>query len=111
MNVAIVQGRVRGEPDRRSAQDGSLLLSFDIVVAAAEGPSQQVPVTWAGPVGNAPTVDDGMVITVVGHVLRRFYRSGGQTLSRTDVRAEKVVRGAGARAASAVGSALAPHVP
>lgn len=110
MNVAIVQGRVRNEPDRRSAQDGSLLLSFDVVVAADEGPSQQVPVTWAGPVGNAPTVAEGMVVTVVGHVLRRFYRSGGQTLSRTDIRAEKVVRGAGARAASAIGASFTPSV-
>lgn len=109
MNVAIVQGRVRSTPDRRSAQDGSLLLSFDVVVTADDGPSQQVPVTWAGPVGSAPTVEDGMVVTVVGRVLRRFYRSGGQTLSRTDVRAERVVRGAGSRAASAVGAALAPH--
>lgn len=110
MNVAIVQGRVRGEPDRRSAQDGKLLLSFDVVVAG-DGPSQQVPVTWAGPQGSVPTVEDGMVVTVVGHVLRRFYRSGGQTLSRTDVRATKIVRGAGARATSAVEAAFTPYVP
>lgn len=106
MNVAIVQGRVKGDPDRRSAQDGTLLLSFDVVVAVADGPNQQVPVTWAGPGGRAPTVDAGMTVTVVGKVLRRFYRSGGQTLSRTDVRAERVVRGVGVRASTAIDVAL-----
>lgn len=106
MNVAIVQGRVKGEPDRRSAQDGTLLLSFDVIVTVVDRPSQQVPVTWAGPDGRAPTVEEGMSVTVVGHVLRRFYRSGGRTLSRTDVRADRVVRGVGARASSAMQAVL-----
>ncbi len=106
MNIAIVQGRVKGEPDRRSSQDGTLLLSFDVVVAVIDGPNQQVPVTWAGPDGRAPAVGDGMAVTVVGHVLRRFYRRGGQTFSRTDVRASKVVRGVGTRASTAIETAL-----
>jgi len=106
MNVAIVQGRVKGEPDRRSARDGTLLLSFDVAVATSDGASQHVPITWAGPEGREPRVEPGLLVTVVGQVLRRFYRSGGKTQSRTDVRAERVVRGAGARANSAIDSAL-----
>lgn len=108
MNVAIIQGRVRGEPDRRTTRDGMLLVSFDVVVTARDGPSQQVPVTWLGHADRAPTMEDGAMITVVGPVLRRFYRSGGQTMSRTDVRAERVVRGAGTRANAAIQTALAP---
>lgn len=106
MNVAIVQGRVRGDADRRSAQDGTLLVSFDVVVTLADGPAQHVPVTWAGPDGRAPVIEADMLVTVVGHVLRRFYRSGAQTLSRTDVRADRVVRGVGSRAAAAMEAAL-----
>lgn len=106
MNIAIVQGRVRGEPDRRMAKDGSLLLSFDVVVVVPDGPSQQVPVTWAGPKGREPAVEDELLVTVVGQVHRRFYRSGNQTMSRTDVRAQRIVRGAGARAVSAVEAAF-----
>ena len=108
MNVAIVQGRVKGNTDRRSAQDGTLLISFDVVVTVSDGPSQQVPVTWVGPDGREPTVEAGMSVTVVGHVLRRFYRSGGKTMSRTDVRADRVIRGVGTRASSAIEAALTP---
>jgi len=106
MNVAIVQGRVRGESDRRLLRDGTLLVSFDVVVSSSDGPDQQVPVTWAGAEGRAPMVEEGMLVTVVGRVLRRFYRSGGQTSSRTDVRADRVVKGAGARAVAAIEAAL-----
>ena len=102
MNVAIVQGRVKGNTDRRSAQDGTLLLSFDVVVTVPDGPSQQVPVTWAGPDGREPTLEAGTLVTVVGHVFRRFYRSGGKTISRTDVRADRIIRGVGARASRAL---------
>ncbi len=106
MNIAIVQGRVRGEMDRRTTQDGTLLVSFDVVVSVSDGPSQQVPVTWAGPDGRAPSIEDGVPVTVIGSVVRRFYRSGGQTRSRTDVRAERVIRGAGTRAKAAIEAAL-----
>lgn len=108
MNVAIVQGRVHGEADRRTSRDGRLLVSFDVAVPGRDGPSLQVPVTWAGAPERAPSIHDGMLVTVVGCVFRRFYRSGGRTLSRTDVRADRVIRGAGTRAASAIETALMP---
>lgn len=106
MNIAAVQGRVRTNPDRRKAQDGSLLLSFDVQVDVSGGAKQQVPVTWKGPERHAPTVEEGLAVTVVGPVIRRFYRSGGRTLSRTDVRATKVVRGFGTRADAAIDAAI-----
>lgn len=109
MNIAIVQGRVRTEPDRRVQRDGSLMLSFDVLVEPGEGSTQQVPVTWSGPQGGEPTLTEGARITVVGHVLRRFYRTGGRTMSRTDVRASRIVRGVGARAEAAIAAGLAPH--
>lgn len=107
MNVAIVQGRVRSEPDRRTSGDGLLLVSFDVHVEGDHGPRQHVPVTWAGTPGSEPRLEVGAVVTVVGSVLRRFYRSGGRTTSRTDVRAERVIRGAGTRSRAAIEAALA----
>jgi len=109
MNVAIIQGRVRAQPDRRTSHDGSLLLGFDVLVEPEEGPTQQVPVTWSGEEGEEPTLSEGARVTVVGHVLRRFYRTGGRTVSRTDVRADRIVRGVGARADAAIEAALAAH--
>lgn len=121
MNIAVVQGRVRTEPDRRLASDGSLLLSFDVVVERSQGRSPldaggvaapntigaQVPVTWNGGEAKAPRFAAGDLVTVVGSVHRRFYRRGGATVSRTDVRADRVVRGSGLRASRAIAEAVA----
>lgn len=111
MNVAIVQGRVKGAPDRRFSRDGTLLLSFDVLITVSDGPNRQVPVTWAGEEGCEPSIEAEMAVTVVGHVFRRFHRSGGQTLSRTDVRADKIVRGVGVRAQAAMDAVLQVHGP
>lgn len=106
MNIAIVQGSVRAEPDVREAADGDQLVSFDVMVEG-DGPTQQVPISWRGRPTHAPTVAEGAVVTVVGPVIRRFYRSGGATVSRTDVRADRIVKGAGRRAEAAIAEAIA----
>ena len=105
MNIAVVQGSVRTDPDCREARDGSLLVSFDLVIDGS--PRTQVPITWAGDAAAMPAaITEGQVLTVIGSVHRRFYRSGNATSSRTDVRAEQIVRGAGKRARAAVATAL-----
>lgn len=109
MNIAVVQGTVKGELDRRSGRDGEVLVAFDVAVAVRDGPGQRVPITWAGPEGKVPAIENGVVVTIVGHVHRRFYQAAGRTTSRTDVRAERIVRGAGSRAAKAVASAFEEH--
>ena len=104
MNIVVVQGRVRAEPDRRVANDGSTIVSFDLVIDTA--PAHQVPVTWRGSPSQEPAgIEEDQLLTVVGSVDRRFYRRAGATVSRTDVRAERVVRGAGKRAAAAIAAA------
>lgn len=96
MNVAVVQGRVRTAPDCRVARDGTLFVSFDVVIDGV--PSTQVPVTWTGPTGKVPkAIAEGKRVTIIGSVHRRFYRRGGATTSRTDVRAERVLSGMGQR--------------
>ncbi len=105
MNIAVVQGIVRAEPDCREARDGSLLVSFDLVIEGS--PRTQVPATWIGHPAAMPTaITEGQTLTVIGAVHRRFYRTGGATASRTDVRADRIVRGAGKRARSVVAAAV-----
>lgn len=104
MNFVVVQGRVRSEPVRREASDGTLLVSFDLRIE--ESPSRHVPVTWRGAPSSEPTgIEEGRLLTVIGSVDRRFYRRGGTTVSRTDVRADRIVRGAGKRALTALSEA------
>ena len=105
MNIAVVQGIVRAEPDCREARDGSLVVSFDLVIGGV--PRTQVPITWMGDAASKPAaIAEGQTLTVIGSVHRRFYRSGGTTSSRTDVRAERIVRGSGKRAEAAVAAAF-----
>lgn len=105
MNIAVVQGRVRTTPDRRMARDGSLLVSFDVMIDGA--PETQVPVTWSGPSSKVPTViGQGALVTVIGSVRRYFYRRGGATTSRTDVLADRVLAGTGQRSTAAVKKAI-----
>lgn len=105
MNIAVVQGRIRTTPDRRVARDGSSLVSFDVVIDGV--PARQVPVTWAGPVGKEPAaIVAGRRVTIIGSVDRRFYRRAGATMSRTDVRAERVLTGTGQRATASAITAI-----
>ncbi len=105
MNIAVVQGSVRNAPDCREARDGSLLVSFDLVIDGS--PRTYVPITWVGDAAARPsTITEGQTLTVIGSVHRRFYRSGSTTSSRTDVRAERIVRGAGKRGRAAVAAAF-----
>jgi hypothetical protein len=118
MNIAVVQGRVRDVPDQRVASDGSLLVSFDVIVeqasqtppsraSASEAVGTQVPVTWKGSQAKVPAISQGDMVTVVGTVHRRFYRRSGATVSRTDVRARRIIRGSGVRASRAIADVVA----
>ena len=72
----------------------------------------QVPITWKGlPSDEPPGIEIGKTLTVIGAVDRRFYRRGGATVSRTDVRAVRVVRGAGKRAEAAIRAAWEAAMP
>lgn len=106
MNIAIVQGTVRAQPDHREGAAGDTIVSFDVKTTDTQGRSHTVPVSWIGPQGRQPSVSVDSVVTVIGQVRRRFYRAGGATTSRTDILAERVVKGAGVRAQRAIKQAL-----
>ncbi len=114
MNIVVLSGSVVAEPEPRSLADGSCRWSFDLSTDAprAGGGAERivVPVVWSVeelPVG----VGAGLDVVVVGRVRRRFFRSGGATVSRTEVVALSIVgatrrrplAAALARAASALG--------
>jgi single-strand DNA-binding protein len=83
MNIVVISGVVSREVDVRTLANGSVVWSFDLRTAN-NGVSVSVPVSWMDPpTRSALAIDDDVV--VVGHVQRRFFKSGGQTQSRTEV--------------------------
>lgn len=95
-NLVCLTGTVRVEPTIRSGPDETLLMTFDIVTT--DGSTRRtVPISWEGTARSRPTVGEGMTITVLGTVQRRFFRVGGATAHTVDVRAERLARTSAAR--------------
>ena len=94
-NLAVLRGRVRGEPVIRALPSGSTVVQFDLVTTiTGDGrPSTvSVPIAWTDPrPAAARLVVDGVELVVVGSVRRRFFRVGGATQSRTEVVADAAI--------------------
>lgn len=84
-NVVVLTGTVTNDPTRRSLKSGAEVVNFDLSTAV-DDQHVSVPIAWYDPPVSAMSsfhVTDEVV--VVGSVRRRFFRSGGQTQSRTEV--------------------------
>lgn len=115
MNIVVLCGHVVDEPSERALADGSSRWSFDLAtsVERSDGPPERVvvPVVVSAAAELSSCVRAGRELVVVGRVRRRFFRSGGVTVSRTEVAALELVEvtrrrplaAALARAAAALG--------
>jgi single-strand DNA-binding protein len=93
LNVVAVRGRLsRPAEERVLPSTGDRVVGLDITVRR-EGVAraESVPVVWYEAPASASNLDEGDEVVVVGHVQRRFFRSGGGTQSRTEVVARCVV--------------------
>lgn len=104
-NLVLLRGSVAGEPVARELSSGRSLISLDLSVRPEEGPVEVVPVAWFDPPARASQLQPGTEVCVLGRVRRRFFRSGGATISRTEVVATAIVS---ASAPSQVRRALEP---
>jgi single-strand DNA-binding protein len=86
-NLVVLQGHVSSEPRRSDLPSGTTLLQIE-VTTPGDGARLSVPVVWFDPKREFTAADE---VTVLGHVRRRFYRTGGGTQSRTEVVAECIV--------------------
>ncbi len=90
-NVVVVCGRLSRPAEVRVLPSGERQVAFQVSVAGPEARLESVPVVWPSAPAAAAALDVGEVVTVVGRVRRRFFRTGGATQSRTEVVAEQVV--------------------
>lgn len=88
LNVAVVRGRVATEPTTRTLPAGGAVTQFD-VATGARGRAASVPVALAAADVEA-TLGDEVVVT--GRIVRRFFRAGGVTQSRSELVADAVIR-------------------
>lgn len=103
-NEVLLRGRLSGAPEERVLPSGDTVWTFRVVVGRPpepdSGPRRARVDTlecavWSGRVKRSvPTWHDGDVIEVGGALRRRFFKSGGATVSRVevDVARGKVIR-------------------
>mgnify|MGYP003701332339 CR=1 FL=1 len=89
MNVVVLQGALARPAQERELPSGDRLVAFEVTTRTADGVAATVPVVWMG--GPACPWDEGEGVVVVGHVRRRWFKTGGVTQSRTEVLASQVV--------------------
>ena len=94
-NLVLVRGTLSSVPVRRTLPNGSDIVQIEVTSRDDAGTARSVPVIVHEPFGKDDhTVwEAGTEVVVVGSVVRRFFRSGGGTASRTEVVATRVVRG------------------
>lgn len=93
MNVAAVCGTVTSEPKQRELPSGSVVTNVE-VTTRLDDDTHSVPIV----VVDAPvTVRAGDQVVAVGRIVRRFFRAGGVTQSRTELVATKLVRASNKR--------------
>ena len=89
-NVVVVAGRLSRPAEQRVLPSGERLVAVQVTVDRTDDRAETVPVVWFGAPASAATLDVDEAVVVVGRV-RRFFRAGGSTQSRTEVLAEAVV--------------------
>lgn len=94
-NLVLVRGALSSVPVRRTLPNGSDIVQIEVTSRDADGVARSVPVIVHEPLGKDDFTgwESGTEVVVVGSVVRRFFRSGGGTASRTEVVAARVVRG------------------
>lgn len=91
-NVVALRGRLSRPAELRVLPTGASLVGFEVTTRRGEHVrADTVPVVWHDAPAAARSLDAGDDVVVVGHVARRFFRSGGTTQSRTEVVASAVI--------------------
>jgi len=91
LNMTIVIGSLAKPVEVRALPSGISLASFDLSVPRHDGPADLVPVALFEAPDEVSGWTAGLGLLAIGRVRRRFFRVGGNTQSRTEVVAEKVV--------------------
>lgn len=93
MNVTVLWGTLSSDPVWRTLPSGSSVVSLEVTTDSDFETRSTVPVSVVDPtrVRELERLVAGDAVVVIGETRRRFYRAGGSTGSRTEVRASQVI--------------------
>ena len=106
MNVTVLWGTLSSDPVWRELRSGVSVVSLEVTTDSEFETRATVPVSIIEPkrVRELERMAAGDTVVVIGETRRRFYRAGGATGSRTEVRAVQVIpAGRRDRVAKAIG--------
>ncbi len=102
MNLVVLAGGLSSPPRIRNLPSGDTVANLEVTTRDRAG-THSVPVAVREPSKAVASLVRGAEVVVVGSVGRRFFSAGGQTQSRTEVVAERVLS---ARSRRRIASAL-----
>lgn len=91
MNSVILTGTIANTPRRVELPSGAVHWEFDVTTPHNDE-VLSVPVRCAS-VEERPWMAEGVEVSIVGTVRRRYFRADGTTQSRTEVVADVVIQG------------------
>lgn len=93
MNITVLCGTLSSDPVWRSLPSGSTVVALEVTTDSAFETRSTVPVSMVDPRGvrELERLATGDGVVVIGETRRRFFRAGGATGSRTEVRATHVI--------------------
>jgi hypothetical protein len=97
-SLSLLVGRAMGTPSTRSTPAGDVT-EVDVRSAQFRG-TEVVSASVVGPSAIFVGIDEGTEILVIGTTRRRFFRSGGATVSRTEIVATQVIKRSNRRGTS-----------
>lgn len=84
MNVVLLRGVLSSDPRLQELPSGSLLMRWEVTTTTG-GEKLSVPVTWFDPPTGLRDLVAQTEVVVLGVVRRRFFRTGAQIQSTTEV--------------------------
>jgi single-strand DNA-binding protein len=90
-NVVVLRGSLTADAESKDLSNGTRVAQLDIRTRNASGQARTVPVVIHKPSSAVEKLRTGADVVVTGQVQRRFFRYGGQTQSRTEVVADRVL--------------------
>ena len=93
MNITVLGGTLSSDPVWRSLPSGSTVVALEVTTESSFESRSTVPVSLVDPrrVRDLERLVAGDAVLVIGETRRRFFRAGGATGSRTEVRASQVI--------------------
>lgn len=105
MNLVILEGTLSSAPRESTLPSGTVVANWE-VTTSVDGKAQSVPVQWDQLTKALSRVREGDSVVVLGSVRRRFFRAGGSTASRTEVRGTRFAKTGSATAVKIVSAAV-----